>query len=384
MSLRGVKRRSNPGPPKFSGIASPPEADRNDSYLLMIDTAVVIANWNGKKHLKDCFDSLVAQTRDNFKIIFVDNGSEDDSVDFLEENYSEIFADRLEIVKLETNTGFAKGYNIGIEKALADEKIGNVIILNNDTKLDERCFEALENCAKKYPRAGSIQPKVLNFFDQSKIDCAGILLSADGVATNRGYGEKDGGKFDGEIEIFGANGTASLFTRAALEETRINAGEYFDNSFFAYYEDADLAWRMRLAGFRSYFCPGAKVFHVHSATADKISGFKAYYLNRNRFFTLIKNYSAFRLALIFPVLTPIRYLFLLFYVIMKKGRKGEEIAGQKKTAVAKEILHSWGSVLANLPELLGKRRIVRRNKKVRNEEIRRWFRDYGVKFSKTF
>ena len=246
------------------------------------------------------------------------------------------------------------------------------------------CLEELAKCAKEHPDAGSIQPKVLNFFEKDKIDCAGILLRVDGVAMNRGYGEKDIGQYENEEEIFGANGTASLFLREALEKTQIKDGEYFDNDYFAYYEDADLAWRMRLAGYKSYYCPSARVFHIHSATAKRISGLKAYYLNRNRFFTLIKNYPAGRLILILFILSPVRYLYLLWRVIMKKGRKGEEIAGQKKSLVAKEILRAWGSVITNLPRILKKRRAIQKNRKVSRKKIIKWFRDYGIRFSETF
>jgi GT2 family glycosyltransferase len=345
----------------------------------MIEVVVIIANWNGKKYLKDCFDSLRAQSCKNFKIVLVENGSKDGSEDFVRQKYPEV-----EIVRLEENVGFAKGYNIGMKKAFEEENIEYIFVLNNDTKLDEKCIEELTSCAKKYPEAGSIQSKVLNFFDPGKIDCAGILLSADGVATNRGYGEKDSGQYDDETEIFGANGTASLFSRKALEKTRLSDGQYFDNSFFAYYEDVDLAWRLRLAGFESYYCPKAIIHHVHSATAGQISGFKAYYLNRNRFFTLIKNYPFCRLVLILFILTPIRYIFLLFRVIMKKGRKGAEFSGQSKAMALKEILRAWGSVLANIPSLVKKRRIAWKNKKASCAEMRRWFREYKVKFSKTF
>jgi len=345
----------------------------------MAETAVVIANWNGKKYLKDCLESLRGQSYRNFKIIFVDNGSVDGSADFVGKKFPEA-----EIIRLEKNTGFAKGYNIGIKKALEDKSIEYVIILNNDTKLHEKFIENMLACSQRYPDAGSVQPKVLNFFESDKIDCAGILLGIDGVATNRGYGEKDGGQYETEKEIFGATGAASLFTRKALEKTKLSDGEYFDNSHFAYYEDVDLAWRLRLSGFKSFYCPKAVAHHVHSATAGRISGFKAYYLNRNRFFTLIKNYPLCRLAVILFVFTPIRYIFLLFRVIMKKGRKGAEFSGQSKKKVAKEILRAWGSVVINIPSLVKKRRTIQKNKKASCAEIQSWFRNYGVKWSKTF
>jgi GT2 family glycosyltransferase len=345
----------------------------------MLDTSVIIANWNGKKYLKDCFDSLLAQTYKDFRIVFVDNGSIDDSTDFVREKYP-----GTEIIQLEKNTGFSKGYNIGIEKALQDKNIKHIIVLNNDTKLDEKYIEKMIGCAKMHPDAASIQPKVLNFFEPERIDCAGILLSVDGVATNRGYGEKDGEKFNQESEIFGATGAASLFLRKALEKTKLSQGEYFDDSLFAFYEDVDLAWRLRLVGFKSFYCPEAVARHVHSATAGKISGFKAYYLNRNRFFVLLKNYPLCRLVAILFILTPVRYIFLLFRVIMKKGRKGAEFSGQKKTMVVREILRAWGSVVSSFPDLVRKRRAVQKRKTVSASEIRRWFREYGVKFSKTF
>ncbi|MCX6762558.1 MAG: glycosyltransferase family 2 protein [Candidatus Moranbacteria bacterium] len=345
----------------------------------MHNTAVIIANWNGKKYLKNCFDSLASQTHQNFKIIFVDNGSSDGSADFVRENFP-----KTQIIGLKKNTGFARGYNIGIKKALEDENIKSVVVLNNDTKLHEKFIENMTDCSERHPRAGSIQSKVLNFFEKNRIDCTGIVFSADGVIVNRGYGERDRGQFEKEEEIFGANAAAALFTREALEETQLSSGEYFDNSYFAFFEDADLAWRMRLAGFKSYFCPKAFVYHIHSATANRISGFKAYYLNRNRFFTLIKNYPLCRLALIFFIITPVRYIFLLFRVIMKKGRKGADLSGQSKSTVAKEILRAWGSVIANILILIKKRRIIWKKKKVGCGEIRRWLREYRVKFSKTF
>lgn len=351
----------------------------------MIDAAVVIASWNGKKFLKDCLDSLAVQSYQNFKTFFVDNGSEDGSVDFIKENYkNHQFFDRLEFIRFEKNTGFARAYNAGLEKALEDDSIKFVLILNNDTQLDPGCLRELLTCAQRHPDAASVQPKVLNFFEQGKIDCTGILLSPDGVATNRGYGEKDQGQFDQESEIFGANGTASLFLRQALEKTQIRKGEFFDNDYFAYYEDVDLAWRMRLAGYKSFFCPKAKLLHIHSATAKKIAGLKAYYLNRNRYFTLIKNYPAARLWFILLVLSPARYIFLLYSAIMKKGRKGQEISGQKKTMVGKEIMRAWVGVIQALPKLLKKRKAIRHKTTVNPGESRKWLADYHISWKETF
>ncbi|MDI6778182.1 MAG: glycosyltransferase family 2 protein [Patescibacteria group bacterium] len=323
-----------------------------------IEAAVIIVNWNGKKYLKDCFDSLERQTDKNFKVIFVDNGSEDDSVVFVRDKYLETKFPSLDIIELEKNTGFCFGYNAGIKKALEDESIKYVIILNNDTKLDEKYIEELTNCAERHPDAGSIQPKIFNFYEQNKIDCAGIYITRDGTAHNRGYGKNEE-KYSEEKEIFGANGTASLFTRDALEKTALPGHNYFDNDHFAFYEDVDLAWRMKNAGFRSYYCPKAVVYHVHSGTAGKASLMKAYYLHRNYFFTIFKNYPCRKLAktLFWRFIS---YTRLVLNVFRGKKREAEFVSGNSKGRVAIVILKAWVSVIWNFPKILARRRFIKK------------------------
>ncbi|HBB37167.1 MAG: hypothetical protein UX02_C0002G0374 [Candidatus Moranbacteria bacterium GW2011_GWC1_45_18] len=331
----------------------------------MENTAIVIVNWNGKKYLKDCFDSLQKQTYENFRVIFVDNGSTDDSVNFVKNNYLETKFPSVKIVRLERNTGFCFGYNVGIKSALEDPKIKYVIVLNNDTRLDEKYVEELARCAKKYPGTGSVQPKVLNFFEREKIDCAGIYITRDGTAHNRGYG-RDARRYSEEKEIFGANGTASLFTREALEKTALLEHNYFDNDHFVFYEDVDLAWRMKNAGFKSYFCPQAVVYHVHSGTAGKGSLMKAYYLHRNYFFTVIKNYPFGKMAKTF-FWRFFSYLKLVANIFNKKKRETEFVKGRSKAEVALVILKAWGSVLCNLSRMMRKRMFIR--KKIHENQI---------------
>jgi GT2 family glycosyltransferase len=318
----------------------------------VIKTAIIIVNWNGKKYLKDCFNSLREQTKKDFKVIFVDNGSQDGSADFVRKNYPET-----EIKEISRNMGFAAGYNLGMRIAMKDDNIENIIVLNNDTKLDEKFVEKISNCAERHPSAAAIQPKVLNFFDKKMIDCAGIYISRDGTAHNRGYGS-GAEKYDQEKEIFGANGTASLFRRTALEKIKMADGGFFDRDFFAFYEDVDLAWRLNYAGFQSFFCPEALVYHVHSGTAGKSSLMKAYYLHRNYFFTVIKNYPRGKLVktLFWRFLS---YIDLVLNVIRKKKKETEYVAGYGKGKVALVILKAWGSVIYNIPVLMKKRRFVK-------------------------
>jgi len=332
----------------------------------MIETAVIIANWNGKKYLKDCFDSLAKQTYQNFKIIFVDNGSSDDSVDFVERNYPET-----KIIQFKKNTGFCFGYNTGIKKALEENGTSYIFILNNDTKLHEKFIENMINCSKAHPKAGSIQSKVLNFYEPNKIDCVGIILARDGTAHNRGYEETDEGQYENEDEIFGANATAVLYTKESLEKTKLPGNNYFDRGHFAYYEDVDLAWRMRLAGFKAYLCPKAIVWHVHSGSTGKSSLFKAYYLHRNHFFAIFKNYPT---GIMMRVLgwRFLSYARLIFDIFQKNKKASEYATGQGKIRIALTILRAWGSVIYNLPGIIEKRRLIQKNKIVNKEEILSW------------
>lgn len=342
----------------------------------MKNVAVVIVNWNGKQYLQECLDSLAIQTYANFETIFVDNGSTDGSFEFVQKNHPGI-----EIIKLEKNTGFAWANNLGIQKAFEDHSIEFIVTLNNDTKLIPTYLEELVGCASRHPEAGSVQPKVSNYFDQTVIDSTGVLICKDMSAINRGQKETDAGQYAKEEEIFGASASAALYVRTALERVQLSPGEFFDNMYFAYYEDVDLAWRMRLAGFSSFYAPKAKLWHVHSATGKNFSPFKSFHIHRNQYYNIIKD-----LPLILMVqallLMPIRYGLLFSSVLMKKGPSAKLAQNSQKDGIVGIVLKSWVQILKNIPMLLKKRRVVQGLKKVSNKEIRKWFKIYKADLKK--
>lgn len=342
----------------------------------MKDTAVVIANWNGKEHLEKCLPALRNQTYKNFKTILVDNGSLDNSVFFVEKNYPEV-----ELIKLDKNTGFARANNLGIQKAFADENIKYLITLNNDTQATEDYLEKLIECAKNHPAAGSVQPKVLNFFIKKIIDSAGILIHFDMSAINRGQKEKDAGQYEKEEEIFGASASAALYVREALEKIKFSNGDYFDSDYFAYNEDVDLAWRMRLAGFSAFYCPQAAVFHVHSATGKKYSPFKSFHIHRNQYYNILKNLP-FCFMLKALAFMPIRYCLLLASVLRKKGPAAKLAENTQEEGIVRIVLKSWWQIIKNLPTLMRKRKFIQKNKTVKNAEIRKWLKLYQADFKK--
>ncbi len=335
--------------------------------------AIIIVNWNGKKILKTCLDSIQNQTYQNFEVFFVDNGSEDESADFVKKNYSQI-----NLIELKENTGFAKGNNVGIKKALENEKINYIIPINNDTRLEPDFVEKLINKAKKFPSSGSIAPKMKYFYEPDLVDSVGILIHKDGGGLSRGNKEEDRGQYDETEEVFGACGGAALLKRKMLEDIEYN-GEYFDNDFFAYYEDLDLAWRARLRGWKSYSCPEAVIYHVHSATGVSYSPFKARHVNRNRFLVIIKNHPFFQMLISLFILTPIRYCRLFNSMRCKKGPTHELSKKTSPLTPLKIALQGWLEVIKFLPRLLRKRKFIQKNRKIGNKEIEEWFAKYSAK-----
>lgn len=342
----------------------------------MKNVAVIIVNWNGKKHLERCLYSLHLQEYKDFMTIMVDNGSDDDSVSFVEKEYPEV-----EIIKLEKNTGFAYANNVGISHAFENNDIDFVITLNNDTEVSENYIAELVLCAKKNESVGSVQPKVVNFFDKT-IDSTGILIYPDMSARDRGYGESDDGQYDKEEEIFGVSASAALYSKEALEVVKLGSGEYFDSDYFAYSEDVDLAWRIRLSGFRSMYTPNAKVLHIHSATGKSFSSFKAYHLQRNQYFNIIKNLpGSFMWKALLRM--PLRYFMMVLSLMRKKGPSAElSKSNEKKESIVKTVIRAWIGVISNLSSLLKKRKIVQQKNIVSKKEIKKWFLLYGADIKK--
>lgn len=341
----------------------------------MEKAVIIIVNWNGKHLLKECLDSVLAQVYENLDVYLVDNGSTDGSVDFVKENYPKI-----KLVQLKENTGFAKGNNVGIAKALEDEAAEYVVCINNDTKTEPDFLEKLARCAQDNPGVGSVAPKMKYFYEKNLIDSVGILVHRDGGGLSRGNRDPDIGQYDQSEEIFGACGGAVLFKREMLEDIKHGKDEFFDNVFFAYYEDLDLAWRARLNGWKSVSCPEAMIYHVHSATGVSYSSFKAFHVNRNRFFVVIKNYPFWQCLWTLFALTPIRYFHLFNSMRVKKGPTHEL---HKKTSVLeplKIVLKGWASVMFNLLGMLKKRRRIQKGRKVKNAEIEKWFEKYSARF----
>jgi GT2 family glycosyltransferase len=228
--------------------------------------SVVIVNFNGLRFLEPCFSSLAGQSFKNFEIILVDNDSSDGSADYIREHFPSVT-----LIETGKNLGFAGGTNAGICVAQGDF----ILALNNDTIADSQFIENLIGPMMSDSRIGMCASKML--FPDRRINSTGICISRSGAAWDRGIFERDSGQYDTGEEVFGPCGGAALYRRSMLDEIGL-----FDEDFFIYVEDIDLAFRARLAGWKCMYIPTARVTHFMGGTAGVYSDASIFYLTRNQ------------------------------------------------------------------------------------------------------
>ncbi|PWH19114.1 MAG: glycosyltransferase family 2 protein [Ardenticatenia bacterium] len=264
--------------------------------------SIVIINWNGKEHLACCLAALAAQTYRDFEVIVVDNGSTDGSVAFLRERYPAV-----RLIGNDRNLGFARANNQGI--AVARGRY--IVILNNDTQAEPQWLEALVNAAERHPEMGAFAPLVLFNDRRDVIDSAGLTVSVLGHGIQNLLGERVE-RVQGACEVFGVSATAALFRREMLQDIGL-----FDEDYFIYYEDVDLAWRARLRGWRSLLVPEAVVYHAHSATVGRGSPFKKRLLTRNRLWTIAKDYHFPAIVFFLPLILAFEVGFIVLSLLRR-------------------------------------------------------------------
>lgn len=195
----------------------------------------------------------------------------------------------MKLIKLSNNEGFAKANNIGITEAIKD-KVTHILTLNNDTEIIEDALENL-NFAIEEDSKSIYQLLMINYYDRDKCDAAGIEWDKTLLPRQIGHKENIESILENKIEIMGACAGAAVYPVEALEKVKLKENEYFDNNFFAYYEDVDLAIRLFNTGYKTKLLKKSIVYHVHSATGKRSNGFKEYYLYRNMFLYTKRNQS---------------------------------------------------------------------------------------------
>lgn len=254
--------------------------------------AIVILNWNGRGMLERFMPSVVKYShRQHFslldtdfdtEVVVADNGSSDDSLPFLQQNYPDV-----PLVLLDSNYGFAEGYN----KALAQVEADYYVLLNSDVECTPRWIEPVIRIMDANSRIAVMQPKLLMYDSKDTFEYAG---GAGGFIDSYGYPfcrgrlfstlETDHGQYDDDCDIFWATG-AAMFVRASV--WRELGG--LDADFFAHMEEIDFCWRVHNAGYRVAYCPQSTLYHVGGGTLPKSNPFKTQLNFRNNLSMLYKN-----------------------------------------------------------------------------------------------
>lgn len=305
--------------------------------------SVVVLNWNGRHLMQTCLDALLDQVYPEVEVIVVDNASTDGSCPFLRERYGS----RFQIVELEENAGYAGGNNAGFAVASGEF----LVTLNNDTRVAPGWIQALVDAASRSDRIGICASRQMKMDDPDVIDSVGIGIHRNAQSRSIGNRERYQGQYGSPMEVFGAHGASAFYRRRALEE----AGG-LDEDFFAYEEEFDLCWRMRLLGWRCLYVPGAVLEHQVGATVRKRPGLHEYLSARNRILCILKNYPRGVLLESIPELARCELWNLYLGLFRSETFR----------------VHGRLGVLPLLGKMMNRRREIQSRRRMTDDEFRSW------------
>jgi GT2 family glycosyltransferase len=253
----------------------------------MASVSVCIVTYNSARHIVDCLNALREQVHPIERIVIVDNASRDDSCKIIK-TYQDTAVQALPIQLIENNVnnGFAGGQNQAIKAYEADY----AVVLNPDVTLQPSYISDIIAVMEQHPPIGSAAGQLLLASDRAVIDSTGLALSRSRQATDRGMGES-AALWEQSGDVFGVSGAAAIYSRRMINDISFE-GQFFDETFFAYKEDVDVAWRARRLGWRSYYVHTARALHGRGWKKEGRSAiplFVRQHSYMNRFYTLIKN-----------------------------------------------------------------------------------------------
>ncbi len=301
--------------------------------------SVVILNFNGREHLKTFLPSVLAHTPDTIEIHVADNGSTDDSLDFLYTNFPRVI-----VHELPENYGFAEGYNQALKKI---ESV-YYVILNSDVRVTAGWTEPIISLLESDASIAAVQPKIRSeqapeYFEYA--GAAGGLMDQYGFTFCRGRVfdelEKDEGQYDTRRQITWASG-AALFIRADL----FHQFGGFDGTYFAHMEEIDLCWRLRRAGYKIMAEPASVVYHLGGGTLNYQSAHKTFLNFRNLYATLLKNLSGGRAV------------WLIFFRLVMDAGAALLYLSKKRPDLVWAIARAHWAFFGNIPKIIRKRKKV--------------------------
>jgi GT2 family glycosyltransferase len=298
--------------------------------------SVIIPSWNGTRLLPACLESLRAQTYRNFQVLVVDNASTDGTPNLVQRDFREA-----QLITLARNRGFTGATNVGIARSTGTM----VALMNQDVEADPHWLEEIARAAQAHPEAGAIACKIMLYAQRDHFHSAGDIYRRDGIPINRGVWELDCGQYDEAGEVFSACGGAGAYRRHVLDQIGT-----FDESFFMYLEDVDLAWRQQMAGWPTIYAPRAVAFHHLSASGGGLTA--SYYTGRNTIYVVAKNMPSALLCKFGSA------------ILTAQSRITRDALCAWRGTAARARLRGQLAGLLTWPRMLSKRRQIQRTRRV--------------------
>jgi GT2 family glycosyltransferase len=316
--------------------------------------SVIIVCWNSGKHLPRCLESLSLQTFQNFEIIIVDNGSDDNGTLGMEEKQPNL---NLRVERLTSNMGFAAANDLGAQLARGKW----LALLNADAFPEPDWLLELTRASNAHPEMASFSSRQLQAGNPKILDGAGDAYHVSGLAWRIGLGYPSERYGLDPVEIFSPCAAAAMYLRQAFMDV-----DGFDEDFFSYFEDVDLGFRLQLRGYRCLYVPKAVVHHIGSATFGERSNFAFYHSHRNLIWTFVKNMPSTMFWRYLAAHVIANLIYLLYYTLRGRG---------------KVLWKAKLDALSGLPMAIKKRRAIQRQRRISNADLinsmeRGWLQPY--------
>ncbi|MCL0038949.1 glycosyltransferase family 2 protein [Dehalococcoidia bacterium] len=264
--------------------------------------SIIVVNYNGMPHVDTCISSLLRQTYPNFEIIFVDNASTDNSLDYARRRFSSLI-----IVANRDNLGYAGGINRGLIYASGEY----IAPLNIDTEVDQNWLANMVRFLDENPKVGAVTPKILLFQDRSKINALGLNIHITGIGFARALNQESGKNSGHPLKVSGVSGCSYLIRRQILEQI---GG--INEKCFVYYDDIDLSWVINLLGYDMYCILDSVVYHKYYL---KMNQEKFFAWECCRYALLLSIFKPATFAICFPALAFTEMLMLGYCLIRGKA-----------------------------------------------------------------
>ena len=311
--------------------------------------------------LEACLRALESQTVNEFEVVVIDNSG----TGCVQTSSSPVFP-RVRVIANQRNVGFGAAVNQAFRASTAPY----LATLNDDAVADPRWLETLLADADAHPRTG--QPRIGMWASEvwlsgtGNLDSAGMLIASDGSS-------KQSSTFLADGEALLPSGSAALYRRAMLDEIGL-----FDESFFLYCEDTDLGLRAQWAGWGCRYVRGARVEHRYSYSAGRASPLKAYYVERNRLYTIVKNFPA-RMLWAAPFASVTRYFWHVVAMVSGRGKAAEyREAGHSAAMLPFLVIRANLATLFRLPTLLAARRRIQSTRRITASQFRALLRRHSI------